>query len=534
MTTKKNTGSYYTPGKITTFIVNQIQDRLAKNNTISILEPSVGDGNFLKAIMSSGILNSYANTYIKGIDVNKEELEKAKENSTDERVICSFECTDFLKYTDDEQALYDLVIGNPPYIKKNLLEEEQINICQQIHQSASLSSHSIKNIWTAFVIKSTQLLKANGILAFVLPSEFLQVKFAEEIRKYIQEHFERTEIYTFSDLLFECKGQDTIVLIGYKNADQKGVFYTNIEDESNIHYKPIELERKDIIIHTETKWTHHILTGDELTFLSKLKEQLDTVDTYCNSKPGIVTAANSYFIIDEATEIKYELTPYTKPIIQKGMFVNGSVLFNEESYTELIQTNKPSKILCFSKEDIENFNQKVKEYLEIGESLHLQERYKCRIRDHWFIVPNISTPSQGFFFKRCHLYPKFLKNEANVLVTDSAYKVDVIDGYSINDLIYSFYNSLTLAFAELEGRYYGGGVLELTPMEFKKLPLPYLRITDKVFNDFVETFEAKKSIEDIIELNDFSILNSTLKLNSEEIRLIRQTKDKLIRKRMKQ
>lgn len=36
--------------------------------------------------------------------------------------------------------------------------------------------------------------------------------------------------------------------------------------------------------------------------------------------------------------------------------------------------------------------------------------------------------------------------------------------FEINSFIYLFYNSLTLIFAELEGRYYGG-VLELIPSE---------------------------------------------------------------------
>ncbi len=73
-----------------------------------------------------------------------------------------------------------------------------------------------------FLVKSTILLNANGVLAFVLPSEFYEFKFAEEIREYLKTQFQRIEIYTFNDLMFECKGQDTIVLIAYKKHNNRG------------------------------------------------------------------------------------------------------------------------------------------------------------------------------------------------------------------------------------------------------------------------------------------------------------------------
>jgi hypothetical protein len=55
----------------------------------------------------------------------------------------------------------------------------------------------------------------------------------------------------------------------------------------------------------------------------------------------------------------------------------------------------------------------------------------------------------------------------------SSLKVNMKAKWDLNSFIFSFYNSLTLVFAETDGRYYGGGVLELTPREFKKLPIPY-------------------------------------------------------------
>ena len=282
---------------------------------------------------------------------------------------------------------------------------------------------------------------------------------------------------------------------------------------------------------TNTKWTHHFLSADELNFIYKLGQDLNTIDHYCDSKPGIVSAANSFFIIDEETVAEYNLDAHTKPIIQKGLFVNGSVEFDERDYQKLVVSGKPTKILCFNDDDI--LSDDVLRYLSIGEKQKLHNRYKCLQRNNWYVIPNIAAASEGFFFKRSHHYPKLLKNSADILVTDSAYKIEMREQYNINHLIYSFYNSLTLTLAELYGRYYGGGVLELTPSEFKSLPTPHIPIAARQFATYTKDFENKTDIAEVIGNNDFHILNTSLNLNAEEVERIKSIYEKLIAKRFR-
>lgn len=534
MTEKKYTGSYYTPDKITHFIINRLKGVLSTYQTeISVLEPSVGDGAFLKKIYELDLFGGKTNIRFKAIDINQNELNKAQETLTDSSYFKSFICQDFLEHSKNEQDKYNLIIGNPPYIKKHFLTDNQIELCQEIHREAGLSNNTIKNIWSAFLVKSIQLLDDNGILALVLPSELLQVKFAEELRNYLSSELQRVEIYTFTDLLFECKGQDTIIVIGFKEAEEQGVFYANLDTNDDIEALTENLQKRDVLLSASIKWTHHTLSNEELTFLHDLKSRLQSIDYYCETKPGIVTAANKYFIINEQTENNYGLNKYTQSILQKGFFVNGGVTYEKVDYQELKKSKKPSKVLCFSESNISEFNENVLEYLKKGEEQDIPSRYKCQIRQNWFVIPNIGLPPDGFFFKRSHQYPKLLKNNANVLVTDSAYKIEMKNKYNIMSLIFSFYNTLTLIYSELDGRYYGGGVLELTPKEFKKLPLPYTKITEHEFNDFAKIFKSKKSIDDILELNDYRILNRALGLDNSEITLLRDIRDKLIKKRIR-
>ena len=522
MINKKNTGSYYTPSYLASFITKRTVFFINKIS-LSIFEPSVGDGAFIEELDKI----KQKNIKLTALEINEDELNKAASKWNKKRA--TFEKIDFLEYSNNEK--YSLIIGNPPYVKKNRLTSKQIELCKKIHNNEGLSEASVKNIWTTFLIKSNTLLADDGVLAFVLPSELLQVKFAEEVREYLKKEFERIEIFTFNDLMFECKGQDTIVLFAYKNHLEKGEFFTNIDSKKTLENDSFTLKKNNLLVDSKVKWTHHFLTLDELTFLENLKQQLNTINDICESNPGIVTAANNFFIIDKDTEKKYNLSQYTKSIIQKGLFVNGSVVFDEEDLTNLENSKHPTKLLQLN--DNDKLSKKLDEYLSLGVELEIPERYKCKIRNNWYVIPNISNRPEAFFFKRSHLYPKLLKNNSEALVTDSAYKVKMKDGYDLNSFIYSFYNTLTLIFSEIEGRYYGGGVLELTPSEFKKLPVPYKLIDNAKFDDFTTQFENKKDIEDILSQNDFGILNTILGLNKGEIRKLESIRKKLIAKRIR-
>ncbi|MBN8678110.1 MAG: N-6 DNA methylase [Chitinophagales bacterium] len=530
MRDRKKTGSFYTPKIIADFLVSYLSDKLQKTDNISVLEPSAGDGIFVSTLCNHKNLSERIKKIV-AVEKSKQELNKIIKEVMHKSL--SAINSDFLEFQDGNKQKFSLVIGNPPYIKKSLLKATQIEYCKNIHHAAKLADNKPKNIWTAFLVRCIEFTAADGILAFVLPSELLQVKFAAELRELILKQFERVEIFTFNELLFkDCKGQDTLLLIGERKSEDKGIFYCNIKKLTDLEERKFTLAQNVKI--KESKWTHHHLETEEIELLEKLKEQIQTVNDYCNSKAGIVTAANDYFIVDAKTVDEYSLHDFVKPIIQKGVLVGGSVELSEEDFQMLIDKSKPTYLIAIDKKTQIRSNAKFWKYKQIGEDRNLHKRYKTSRRENWFHVPNIGAEPEAFFFKRCNEYPKLIKNTANVLATDSAYTITMKNGFEIENLIYSFYNSLTLAFAELHGRYYGGGVLELTPNEFKKLPVPYLTKNANEFGNYVSAFKAKSSIKEICKQNDREILKSIDRnLSDDNIDLIYSIREKLYLRRIK-
>ena len=150
---------YYTDSKIVDAVRNLIKDHFKTQKEISVLEPSVGTGNFIYITHELP-----ANSKITGFEINEitAKIAKILHPETDIN-FRSFE-TEFIDEKGNEKEFsqkYDLVIGNPPYgehrgLYKGLGEEPKI---------AKYEDY--------FVKRSLDSLKPNGVLAMVLPSSWL-------------------------------------------------------------------------------------------------------------------------------------------------------------------------------------------------------------------------------------------------------------------------------------------------------------------------------------------------------------------------
>ena len=119
-----------------------------------------------------------------------------------------------------------------------------------------------------------------------------------------------------------------------------------------------------------------------------------------------------------------------------------------------------------------SFTAALDDYIRSGEEQGVDRGYKCRIRNRWFDVPSVYVPD-AFLFRQIHHAPLLAANHARATSTDTIHRVRVADGVDVDSLCASMVNSITFAWAEVCGRSYGGGVLELEPREAERLLVPY-------------------------------------------------------------
>lgn len=188
-----------------------------------------------------------------------------------------------------------------------------------------------------------------------------------------------------------------------------------------------------------------------------------------NVDVGIVTGANKFFLVSDAVVQRYSLSAKAHPMFGRSEHCPG-IIYDYNQHNENREKGYPSNFLYF---DSEQDGDVYGEYLAIGISQNIPSRYKCRIRSPWYKVPSVfSTPVS--MLKRSNGMPRLILNRMNAYTTDTAYRITPDVDVDAATLVVCFLNSVTALSAELEGRFYGGGVLELVPSEIERLTVPYM------------------------------------------------------------
>lgn len=499
-TEQKLRGGYYTPTDITDYIIQWI----VENKAVSILEPSCGDGNFLSSI--NKLVKQ--KTKVKCIEFNEDELKKASCRVNNKLVQCNFENADFLQWSLDNvdgNEKYDAIVGNPPFIRYQYLPTEMQEKAKIIFEKFDLKFTKHTNIWVPFIISSVMMLKSGGLFGMVIPSEIFHVKHAAPLRKFLSTVCSKILIIDPQDLWFEDTLQGVVILMAEKKQTDRepfqGLAIVSVSGKSFLEENPTTLFNSDIYnkdINQDEKWTYALLSKKENSLLSDILSlpNIYTFKEIASVDIGIVTGANKFFLVPQAIVDEYKLEKWAYPMFGRSEHCSG-VIYDHAQHEENKLKGHPTNFLWFNDEIIDESNSRVLEYIKLGEHEELHTRYKCGIRKPWYKVPSVYTTNIGML-KRAHHFPKLILNEINAYTTDTAYR---IRSSSINakDIVNAFVNSLTALSAELEGRHYGGGVLELVPSEIEKLRIPL----PKQFN-----FDLEKLNLLIKEKDSIAVMNA--------------------------
>lgn len=529
---KKLRGAYYTPLQLANAMVSLV----ISDNIKSVLEPSCGDGVFLDSLESLDILKNIPE--ITAIEIESDEAEKVSNNFKEYHNVQVLN-EDFLDFYQNVygKKIYDLILGNPPYIRYQYLTEEQREIQSSILTSHGMKSNKLINAWVAFLVASVQLLSENGKIAFVIPAEILQVAYAEDLRLFLSNNLSKITLMTFEQLVFPDIEQEILVFIGEKGGEEKGIKIIELNNLDD--FKNLDLNSKNFqkMKHIKEKWTKYFISAEEIKMIQSVREdkRFKQFSELALINVGITTGNNAYFSVDKNTVDKYLLSTVTLPLIGRSSHAHG-IYFTEEDWQNNIKSDKRAMLISFPDTPYENYLAEHKAYIKFGEDNDEHKGYKCSIRDRWYIVPSVWTPD-AFFLRRNNLYPKFVLNRCDAVSTDTMHRIKFNDGVNPENVLLSYYNSISFAFTEICGRSYGGGVLEILPGEVGNIMLPVIdNINDKLKTELLQQIDTivrnNEDIEIVLNLVDQRVLVEMLGIDKKVCVTCRKIWKKMQRRRL--
>ncbi len=529
---QKLRGAYYTPLRL----ANAMVSLFVPENIQTVLEPSCGDGVFLDSLNSVGLMEQLS--AIQAIEIENDEAIKVAERYSDKKNV-NVVCEDFFDFyqRNYKKVNYDLILGNPPYIRYQYLSEEQRKIQSDILITHGMKPNKLINAWVAFVVASVQMLSDDGKIAFVLPAEILQVAYAEDLRLYLSNYLTKITLITFEKLIFSNIEQEVVVLIGEKGGEEKGIRIIEMNNLDDFDKLDLNQNGFQKLQHVKEKWTKYFVTAKEIKLINKIKsdKRFSRFADYGLINIGITTGNNKYFSVTDEICQRFELEDITLPLIGRSSHLHG-VYFTNRDWEENRQNGKRARLICFPETPYDEYPLKHKRYIKLGEEKGENKGYKCSIRDRWYIVPSVWIPD-AFFLRRNNLYPKLVLNRCNAVSTDTTHRIKFNNGVDSELVLISYYNSISFAFTEICGRSYGGGVLEILPGEVGNIMLPKIQELppekkNDIINQIDNVIRNNQDIELALDIGDQTIIE-LLGVNPDWCKQCRKIWRKLQHRRLK-
>ncbi len=460
-------GGYYTPAPMARFLAKwAIRERRAR-----VLEPSAGDGEFLVA--AGALLGPRGMITAIELDPHEARRAAARSNGQTETIASDFFAW-FGRQRPDNS--FDAVVGNPPFIRYQDFPEEQRLPAFTLMRQEGLHPSRLTNAWLPFVVAATRALRHGGRLALVLPAELLQVIYAAELREYLARKYSHLTVITFRELVFHGIQEEIVLLLGVRQeASAAKISFVELGGLNDLEEERVKAASREEaeLDHSREKWTQYYLSAHELGLIRELERS----DGFCRLghlaevDVGIVTGRNEFFVLSKDQAVELDLIRWCLPLVGRSAQIPGLVLRRQE-WRQLASDNGRCFLLQLGDTHRWHLEQPALNYVEFGEGQGYHEGYKCHVRlPNWWNVPSTWVPD-AFLLRQIHDGPRIVQNRARATCTDTIHRVRTVAGIKPSWLAAASVNSLTFAFAEILGRSYGGGVLELEPTEAEKLPFP--------------------------------------------------------------
>lgn len=475
VSSNKLRGGFYTPAPLVGVCLNRIAELSDTRTNLVVLEPSIGDGAFLK-YLAVHRLAERVSAFL-GLEIVESEADKCREIAHTVPFDTTIRLANTLEWAATTEECFDAVIGNPPFVRYQFVPKSHIQATEHLSRRLRLPFRGVSNLWIPILLGALHRLRPGGCMAMVVPAEIFTGLSAGDARAWLLANMTCLRIDMFEPGSFPEVLQEVVILSGRRRDTEFSLFSEPAQVEFFDHDGAGTERRFAHLIPQGTQgWTKYLLTPRQLDALVAAK-RLPSVRTFGSvAKLGvsIVTGANDFFAVNAQDLEHYQLDTWAEPLLPRIRHAKGLV-YTKADHVETATDGAKSWLLNFSDRHPDPLSyREASQYLALGEAQHLHTRYKTRIRKPWYRVPSVWSGAL-MLSKRSHWFPRLVYNAAGVVTTDTIYRGQMLPRFSGRelDLVVTFHNSLTLLSAELEGRSFGGGVLELVPSEIARLSVPF-------------------------------------------------------------
>ncbi|EAL0934016.1 class I SAM-dependent DNA methyltransferase [Campylobacter coli] len=467
---------------------------------------------------------------------------------------------EFPEILDDDGNFkgFDLIIGNPPYIRQEELKELKPHLAKNYKVYKGTS-----DIYTYFYELGFNVLKENGILSFITSNKYTRAGYGEALREFL---LKNVKVLEYTDLngikVFDSATVDTSILSFEKLKSKVSSFRYLALDNENLKACGYSIDLcKDFKELSQKSLSKENFTfSDEST--NSLKAKIERIGTPLkewqglNIYRGILTGYNEAFII--STEKRNEILENCKDEAEKERtaklirkMLRGRDI-KRYSYEwaglwvifipwHFPNVEKPKTMLENEQDLKEQYPSLYKHLLSHKERLSKRNKEETGIRYEWYCLQRWGANYYQEFEKEKLVYSEIVKKPQFYLDTKLNFYAEatsfILTGENLKYLI-AFLNNDFVAF--IFKTFYAGGNLGENGFRYKKaflekLPIPKInsknqKLADELVNSVDEILKAKEQDKNAntqeLENKINSLVYKLYNLTEEEIKIIENKEQK--------
>jgi len=285
---------------------------------------------FGDAMVLSDFENSILENNLFGVDLNEESVEIAKLslwirtaqanrklNDLNNNIKCGNSLIDDPEVAGEkafnwqkefpqvfEKGGFDIVIGNPPYVRVQQLEYKTTDYLKEKYEVALKRV----DISLCFIELSRKLIKhSTGFTCFITSNQFLTTEYGQAMRKFLLSKYKICECVDFGDLPIFSDALTYVGIFLFQNGTPDSFKYFQVHTLENaqqlIFENPLLIDTKTL---SDDNW---ILKGSELkSIFEKIKQNSIDLGTIGNAWAGLFTGMDNVlmFSVDELKKIDIE------------------------------------------------------------------------------------------------------------------------------------------------------------------------------------------------------------------------------------
>lgn len=363
MDKKKDLGQIWTPEWVTKLILDEVgfTSDNASILDVMILEPSFGEGVFLKEIISRvvqaaqlakfniGETERTVNAVLHGVEYDPDIFYKTVSGLRSwcattygiEPDFSNLVLGDALDYSNYGEFHY--VVGNPPYVRVH-------NLPEQMRQKVKTYSHSTgtTDLYIIFYEKGMKWLCESGTLGYIAPNSWTKNTSQKKFRRELIDNNSIKKIVDFGGVkIFEGASTYTNVTILTKEPN-RNLEYISMKTSSDVLFKasvPYSFFQKD------KSAAINIVSDEDYLKLSKYKKgdrnPGKTLGDVCKVQNGLATLGDKYFLVEKTSSLASVkdgdsdnafLFPVVKASTYKGEKIDKKIIFPYKLQTEVFET----------------------------------------------------------------------------------------------------------------------------------------------------------------------------------------------------